>query len=250
MLEMVAAPHSPLPTDWRRRLQSRLLPFPDHALTGCRFGGAAFTTDATVLSRLHAMLPSELQPAAVLVPIVDRSQGPQVLLTERAGHLRHHAGQISLPGGRLEPDDADIAAAARRETEEETGIGAAFIETLGFMSDHVVQTGYRITPVVALVQPGFTLAPHRAEVADIFEVPLEVVVDSGSYRRQRRALRDVELDLWELPFEGRNVWGATAGILRHLLDLMTADPPPAAHPSSAAACPPEAGGPSASRPRE
>jgi 8-oxo-dGTP pyrophosphatase MutT (NUDIX family) len=222
---MVAAPEmTGLPADWRQRLRDRLLPVPDHRLEDCRFGGTALTTEITVLQRLRAALPAALQPAAVLVPLVDHPHGPQVLLTERAGHLRRHAGQISFPGGRLEPGDADIAAAALRETEEEIGLPAAFIETLGFLSDHVVQTGYRITPVVALVRPGFALTPDRAEVADVFEVPLRVVLNAGSYRRQRRTLQGVEVEVWELPYAERNVWGATAGILMHLHDLMAQCP--------------------------
>jgi 8-oxo-dGTP pyrophosphatase MutT (NUDIX family) len=220
---MVAAPELGLPPDWRQLLRDRLLAAPDHRLEHCRFGGVA-CTEAPILERLRAALPAVLQPAAVLVPVVDHPDGPRLLLTERAGHLRRHAGQISFPGGRLEPGDADVAAAALRETEEETGISAQFVKPLGFLSDHVVQTGYRITPVVALVQPGFALIPDRAEVADVFVVPLRVVLDAGSYRRQRRALRDIELDLWELPYAGRNVWGATAGILVHLHDLMAQSP--------------------------
>jgi 8-oxo-dGTP pyrophosphatase MutT (NUDIX family) len=215
----VAAPELGWP-QWRQRLQERLLAAPDHRAEQCRFGGAVFTTDPGVVAQLRATLPAPLQPAAVLIPIIDHPRDPQVLLTERAGHLRRHAGQISFPGGRLEAGDADIAATALRETEEETGIRAAFIQTLGFLSDHVVQTGYRITPVVAAVQPGFSLVPDRREVADVFEVPLRVVLDAASYRRQRRVLRDVEVELWELPFAERNIWGATAGMLMHLRDVM------------------------------
>jgi 8-oxo-dGTP pyrophosphatase MutT (NUDIX family) len=211
-----------LPADWRARLRSRLLRAPDHELTRCRFGAVDWA-DTAMGARLRATLPASLTAAAVLVPIVEDPREPQLLLTQRAGHLRRHAGQISFPGGSLEPGDADIAAAALRETEEEIGIHAAFIEPLGFLGDHLVQTGYRITPVVALLQPGFTLRPDRAEVAEVFELPLAFALQSANYRRQRRMLRELEVDVWDLPYADRNIWGATAGILAHLRDVVMAE---------------------------
>ncbi|MFI4913695.1 MAG: CoA pyrophosphatase [Steroidobacterales bacterium] len=198
-----------LPADWRARLRRRLLPSPDHRIESCRYGG------------LTAELPAILQSAAVLIPIVERPQEPTLLLTQRASHLRHHAGQISFPGGRLEPGDADVAAAALRETEEETGIQAAFIEPIGFLCDHLVRTGFRITPVVALLQPGFTLRPDDTEVAEIFELPLAFVLASANYRAQWRRLRDTDVEVWELAYGARNIWGATAGMLANLREVLS-----------------------------
>ncbi len=214
-----------LPSDWRARLQRRLLAQPDHAPDRYRYGALHQPLPQAALAPLRAQLPAALDPAAVLVPILDGSAGPSVLLTVRASHLRAHAGQVSFPGGRLEADDRDIAAAAIRETAEEIGIAAASIEPLGFLTDHVVLSGYRITPLVALVRAGYVLAPDIAEVAGIFELPLAVVLDPHSYRGRRRLLGGVELETQELPHGPHRIWGATAGILMHLRELIVASAP-------------------------
>jgi len=167
----------------------------------------------------NVKLPPGLIPAAVLAPLVERATGFQVLLTQRTPHLSAHAGQISLPGGRIEPDDKDAVQAALRETEEEIGIAAAGIEPIGFLADHVVQTGYRITPVVALLQPGLTLEPDGTEVAEVFELPLAFALRAENYRVGRRTMREVEVDTWELAFGRYNIWGATAGILANLREV-------------------------------
>ena len=159
--------------------------------------------------------------AAVLVPIVDRPQAPTLLMTVRASHLRRHAGQISFPGGRLEAEDADIAAAALRETGEEIGIGASAIHPIGFLSDHVVQTGYRITPVVALLPSGVTPEPDGTEVAEVFELPLGMALAAANSRVGRRTIREIEVDTWELPFGPYKIWGATAGILANLRQVFS-----------------------------
>ena len=161
-------------------------------------------------------MPAAPRAAAVLVPIIDRPGAPSLLLTARAGHLRHHAGQISFPGGGVEARDTDMVAAALRETREEIGIDARYIEPLGFMPDQVVLTGFRITPVVALFRPDFTLQIDTAEVAEVFELPLEFLADAGNFRPVRRVLRGVEVTLNDLNYEGRVVWGATAGMLQVL----------------------------------
>jgi 8-oxo-dGTP pyrophosphatase MutT (NUDIX family) len=169
-----------------------------------------------VRARLRANWPSLLHAAAVLVPIIEHRQSPALLMTVRASHLRRHAGQISFPGGRLESGDADIAAAAMRETEEEIGIAPAAIKPIGYLPDHVVQTGYRITPVVALLAPGLALTPDGTEVAEVFELPLAIALAAHSYRVSRRNIRGVDVDTWELTFGQYNIWGATAGMLAHL----------------------------------
>jgi 8-oxo-dGTP pyrophosphatase MutT (NUDIX family) len=207
-----------LPADWRARLRRRVLSVPDHRLEHCRPAGLVGDS-AVVRARLRAGWPVPLKVAAVLVPIIDRLDAPTLLLTVRASHLRRHAGQISFPGGRLEARDADVAAAAVRETEEEIGIAGAAIEPIGFLADHVVQTGYRITPVVALLSPGLTLQPNGTEVAEVFELPLAFVLTAANYRVRRRAIGEVDVDTWELAFGRYNIWGATAGILAHLREV-------------------------------
>jgi 8-oxo-dGTP pyrophosphatase MutT (NUDIX family) len=204
-----------LPPDWRERLRRSLLRRPDHRLEHCRAAGLA-QQSADVRARLRAAWPQSLHAAAVLVPIIERAESPALLMTVRASHLRRHAGQISFPGGRLESGDADIAAAAMRETEEEIGIAAAAIEPIGYLPDHVVQTGYRITPVVALLAPGLALTPDGTEVAEVFELPLAIALAADSYRVSRRSIRGVDVDTWELTFGDYNIWGATAGMLAHL----------------------------------
>jgi len=212
-------PHE-LPADWCAQLRRRLLAQPDHRLDHCHYGGMPTELPPRLREQLRADLPALLQPAAVLVPIVQRPHAPTLLLTVRASHLRRHPGQISFPGGQLEAGDADPAAGALRETAEELGIGAQFIEPIGFLSDHVVRTGYRVTPVVALLQPGFALALDGTEVAEAFELPLSFALATANYRARRRSLRERELQVWELPYGERLIWGATAGMLAHLRELL------------------------------
>jgi 8-oxo-dGTP pyrophosphatase MutT (NUDIX family) len=209
-----------LPVDWQARLRQRLLAQPDHRLEHCRYGGLPSGLPPRLREQLRADLPAQLQAAAVLVPIVQRPQAPTLLLTVRATGLRRHAGQISFPGGQLEAHDTDAAAGAVRETGEELGIAPGFITPIGFLADHVVRTGYRVTPVVALLQPGFTLELQSAEVAETFELPLSFALAATNYRARRRSLREIELEIWELPYGERLIWGATAGILAHLRELL------------------------------
>lgn len=212
-----------LAADWRERLRARLLELPDHRPGHCRFGPFRAAPPAAVMDALRANQSEAPRAAAVLVAMFDRGGAPYLLLTVRASHLRTHAGQISFPGGRLEAQDCDAAAAALRETQEEIGVAAAHIEALGFLSDHIVRTGYRISPLVAWLLPGFTLRPERTEVAEILELPLSYALDAGRYEVQRRTLAGIECELLDLPFGRHRIWGATAGILLNLRELMLAD---------------------------
>jgi len=209
-----------LPSDWLERLRRQLRGAPDHELSHCFYGGPLAQMPQRLRAELAASLPEPLQAAAVLVPIVLRPDGPTLLLTVRASHLRHHAGQISFPGGRMEAQDRDPAAAALRETAEELGIAPAFIEPLGYLTDHVVRTGFRITPVVGLLHAGFALTLDRTEVAEAFEVPLNFALAATNFRSRRRTLRDVELEVWELPYGEHVIWGATAGMLAQLRHVL------------------------------
>lgn len=163
--------------------------------------------------RYRHLLPAQPRPAAVLVPLIDHPSGLTVLLTERAPDLRHHAGQIAFPGGRIEPHDGGPVAAALRESEEEIGLARDQVEVLGFLRDHIVLTGFRVTPVVALVAPELPLRLDATEVAAVFEVPLAFLLDAANHRFRRRPIGDGKIDVYDIPYGNRNIWGATAGML-------------------------------------
>ncbi len=166
--------------------------------------------------------------ASVLVPLVVREGGLTVLLTQRADHLSDHAGQISFPGGRREPEDADAAATALREAREEVGLGAEHCEVIGAMPDYLTGTGFRVTPVVALVYPPFTLQADTSEVADIFEVPLAWLMNPANHEVRVFRWEGGERRFFAMPYtpsEGKApyfIWGATAGMLRNFYRFLAA----------------------------
>jgi 8-oxo-dGTP pyrophosphatase MutT (NUDIX family) len=162
----------------------------------------------------------DLIPAAVLVPVIVRETGPTMLLTQRTAHLRDHAGQVSFPGGRCEEGDASPEATALREAEEEVGIAAFQVEILGRLPDYRTGTGFVITPVVGLVTPPLNLKLDDFEVAEVFEPPLDFLLDSANHQRQSIEVRGTRHEYWAMPWQGYFIWGATAGIMvtlqRHL----------------------------------
>ncbi len=163
----------------------------------------------------------KLHAASVLMPIVARADGLTVLFTQRTAHLRNHSGQISFPGGRAEAADESAEQTALRETREEIGLPADYIEVLGRLADYHTRTGYRVTPVVGIVTPPFELVPDANEVAEVFEVPLAFLLDQNNLRRHSREFEGEQRHFFAIPYERRYIWGATAGMLvnlqRHLL---------------------------------
>ncbi|MBL8808412.1 MAG: CoA pyrophosphatase [Rhodospirillales bacterium] len=164
-----------------------------------------------------------MKAAAVLVPLVARPEGLSVLLTQRTAHLHDHAGQISFPGGRLEPDDPDAVAAALRETEEEIGLHRRHVDVVGRLDTYQTRTSYEVTPVVGLVTPPFELTPDPFEVADIFEVPLAFVLDPRNRERRSRDFQGTQRHFWVLPYPDRYIWGATAGMLVNLAEVLAGE---------------------------
>jgi 8-oxo-dGTP pyrophosphatase MutT (NUDIX family) len=158
-----------------------------------------------------------IRPAAVLVPVIARDE-PTVLFTQRATHLPDHAGQVSFPGGKIEPDDASPLAAALREAEEEIGLERRFVEPIGYLDLYMTTLGYRIVPTLARVAPDFRLDLNRAEVDDVFEVPLAFLMAEENHKLQSRQWKGMTRTVYAMRFEERHIWGVTAGILRNLFE--------------------------------
>jgi len=171
------------------------------------------------MQALWAVRP--IRPAAVLVPVVDRAQ-PTVLLTQRSAHLPDHAGQISFPGGKIEPADETPLAAALREAEEEIGLERRFVAPIGYLDLYMTTLGYRIVPVVARIAPDYSLALNRSEVDDAFEVPLAFLMEPANHQKHSRDWQGITRYYFAMPFEQRHIWGATAGILRNLYERIYA----------------------------
>jgi len=172
-----------------------------------------------------AAVPSAapLTPAAVLVPVVAHP-APSVLLTLRGRQLKAHAGQVAFPGGRIEPSDASPAAAAVREAEEEIGLAPGAVQVIGTLGEHVTGTGYRVTPIVALVRPPLALRPDPAEVDEVFELPLAEVLDAGAFSWREEVLLGRTRRFWVVRHERHLIWGATAAMLVALREALGAPP--------------------------
>jgi 8-oxo-dGTP pyrophosphatase MutT (NUDIX family) len=159
------------------------------------------------------------QPAAVLVPVVARND-PTVLLTQRSAALPVHAGQISFPGGKLDPTDPDPLATALREAHEEIGLDPGYVDLLGYLDPYLSGTGFRIVPVVALISPAFALTLNPAEVDEAFEVPLEFLMQPDNHAQHSREWKGITRSFYAMPYGERYIWGVTAGILRRLYERL------------------------------
>jgi 8-oxo-dGTP pyrophosphatase MutT (NUDIX family) len=209
------------PHGFRRHAAPRLLASPQDTLFDPRSGRALVRSDWDLDPELKGDLAvmETPRPAAVLVPVVQRER-LTVLLTQRTETLSRHAGQISFPGGRLDPDDPGPAAGALREAQEEIGLDPRSVEIIGYLDGYRTGTGYHITPVVGLVpaDPALTIAAD--EVADVFEVPLDFLMDPANHQKHMREWRGRMRSYWAMPFHDRYIWGATAGMLKNLHDRL------------------------------
>jgi 8-oxo-dGTP pyrophosphatase MutT (NUDIX family) len=205
------------PADLRSRILRRFEGSePKHELADWRLLGV----DTERVLKLQKHFPANPVPAAVLVPFVDRPEGLSILLTQRASQLAKHAAQVSFPGGRLEESDPDVASAALREAQEEIGLDPSRVRVFGYLPDHLVISGYRVTPVLSLVEPPFAVEPNPAEVETVFEVPADYIFDKRNHKARLRRVGDEDMLLYDIPWQGLNIWGATAGMLLTLVRMV------------------------------
>lgn len=167
--------------------------------------------------------PEGLRPASVLVGVVDREPGATVILTLRSAHLSSHAGQIAFPGGRMDDGDVSLIHTALRETHEEIGLEPDSIKPLGLLDAYTTRTGFRIVPVLALVSEDMALEADEREVEDVFEVPLEFLMDAANHQLHSRLWQGKERQFYAMPYGERYIWGATAGILRIMYERLYAE---------------------------
>lgn len=173
---------------------------------------------ADIIARRQAA--GKVTKAAVLIPLLLREEGLSVLLTQRTNHLRDHAGQISFPGGRMDPEDRTPDETALRESEEEIGLNRNNVEIIGYLPQYLTVSGYSVTPVVGLVQPQAEYVLDEFEVADVFEVPLNFLIDPANHQVRLWQSEQGGRRFYSMPYENRFIWGATAGMLRNLYHLL------------------------------
>ena len=160
--------------------------------------------------------------ASVLVPIVDRASGLSVIFTKRTTHLKAHSGQVSFPGGRAEPEDPTPEFTALREAQEEIGLAMESVEVLARLPDYLTRTGFRVTPVVGLLTPPLALVPDPREVEEVFEVPLDVLLDPKNHKLESREIQGRTVGYYVIRHAERAIWGATAGMVVNLYRQLAA----------------------------
>jgi 8-oxo-dGTP pyrophosphatase MutT (NUDIX family) len=165
-------------------------------------------------------IASSLKPAGVLIPLRQHDTGLSVLLTQRSAELKHHAGQVSFPGGRMEEADADIVETALRETREEIGVDESHVSVIGYLETMPTVTGYAVTPVVGLVDGAIELQIDRTEVEYAFEVPLSYLTEPQNHRMVTREWQGLSFSMVEFHFEGQRIWGATAQMLLRFINII------------------------------
>lgn len=197
--------------DFLARARTRLLAAPD-------LDGDPMRGDHELTPEFRALVDARpVRGAAVLVPIIARER-PTVLLTMRSAHLSSHAAQIAFPGGKIDPEDDGPLGAALREAREEVGLAPGLVAPLGYLDAYLARTGYRIIPVVGLVQPDFGLTLNPDEVDEAFEVPLDFLMNDGNHQRESREWLGMVRTFHAMTYEKRRIWGITAGILRSLYE--------------------------------
>lgn len=197
--------------DFLARARTRLLAAPD-------LDGDPVRGDHELTPEFRALVDARpVRGAAVLVPIIARER-PTVLLTMRSAHLSSHAAQIAFPGGKIDPEDDGPLGAALREAQEEVGLAPGLVAPLGYLDAYLARTGYRIIPVVGLVQPDFGLTLNPDEVDEAFEVPLDFLMTDGNHQRESREWLGMVRTFHAMTYEKRRIWGITAGILRSLYE--------------------------------
>lgn len=164
--------------------------------------------------RLQDLWKLKMRDAAVLIPVVDRPDGPSVILTKRTEALRSHSGQVAFPGGRVDDTDISPEFTALRETDEEIGIRPDQVEVIGRMPDYMSGSGFRIAPIIGVVQPGFQLDINADEVDAVFEAPLSFLMDPANQTQGSREWNGLEWRYFDMPYNGQRIWGVTAGIIR------------------------------------
>jgi len=206
--------------DLRARVAANLMT--PHARISGEEKGEPGSSDFALNPGLRELLEPEAdrRQAAVLIAVIERAEGPTVLFTKRSESLPTHAGQVSFPGGKMEASDAHVMETALRETREEIGLDESFIEPIGFLNDYLTATAFRISPLVAIIREGFTLKPDTSEVDEIFEVPFAHLMNSANHEIHTREFRGAQRLFYAMPYEGRFIWGATAGMLRNLYECL------------------------------